>query len=214
MKKIAASILGKENKATLINKLINNGIEIIHYDVMDGKFVNNFSLPTKEVLELFNNTHEHYKDVHLMVNEPTEYLEQLFSFADQISVHVESINPHDLNELINKYADKVKLGLVVNPDTKIDVVFEHLQKLNHVMIMSVVPGRGGQTFIEASLDKIISLSNEIKTKELSTIIEIDGGINDIWGPKVFELGVNIAVSGSYLINNLEDDSINKILGKK
>lgn len=213
MKKIAASILGKENKADLINMLIERGVDSIHYDVMDGDFVDNNSLPIPEVLELFNTTNVHYKDVHLMVQKPSKYLDQVIGKADQVSIHVESRLDMTLNELVNKYHDKTKLGLVVNPETHIEVVFPYIEKLNHVMIMSVVPGKGGQTFIESSLEKITKLKEYASEHKKDLILEIDGGINDIWGPQVFEKGINLAVSGSYLINNIDDNSINKILGK-
>lgn len=213
MKKIAASILGKENKANLINSLIDRGIDTIHYDVMDGKFVNNNSLPIPEVIELFDTTKEHYKDVHLMVQRPSKYLDMIIDKADQVSIHVESQLDLSLEELVEKYADKVNLGLVVNPDTNIDVVFPYVKKLNHVMIMSVIPGKGGQTFIESTLEKVVELKNYASIHNKELILEIDGGINDIWGPKVFDKGISIAVSGSYLINNIDNGSINKILGK-
>lgn len=213
MKKIAASILGKDDKAKLINTLIERGIDSIHYDVMDGNFVDNHSLPIAEVLELFNNTNDHYKDVHLMVQKPSKYLDELIDKTDQVSVHVESKFEDSLEKLVDKYHNQVKLGLVVNPDTNIEKVFPYLDKLNHVMIMSVVPGKGGQTFIESSLEKISKIKKYITDNNIDLILEIDGGINNVWGPKVFEKGINIAVSGSYLINNIDDNSIGKILGK-
>lgn len=210
MKKIAASILGKENKAQLINKLIDKGIDTIHYDVMDGVFVDNHSLPIEEVLDIFSSTKKHYKDVHLMVQNPSSYLESLYSMADQISIHIESnVN---IKEILKSYPNKI--GIAINPETPVKVLEEYIPYLNHVMIMSVVPGRGGQTFIEESIAKVnelVELKEEINN---DLIIEIDGGINNIWGPVVFESGVNLAVSGSYLINNIEDNSIEKILGKK
>ena len=210
-KEIAASILGVHNKKELINKLIDNGIKYIHYDVMDGDFVKNKSLPLEELKYLFNSTKKHYKDIHLMVNYPEKYIKQLINQVDQISIHVESLKEKNLNNLILKFYNKTKLGLVVNPDTNFDDVFPYLSKLNHVMIMSVIPGKGGQTFIESSLEKIDLLKEEIKKQNTKIIIEIDGGINEKWGPIVFKRGVNLSVSGSYLINNLENGSIKKLL---
>ena len=210
---IAASILGKENKVDLINKLIKKGINWIHYDVMDGDFVSNYSMPTKELLFLFKNTLDHKKDVHLMVQNPSFYIKPLLGLIEQISIHFESKYIDSLESVINKYSNKIKLGLVVNPSTNIEVVFPYLKKLNHIMIMSVIPGKGGQKFIESSFEKILKLKNEIKNQNLKTIIEIDGGIDDVWGPKAFSSGVDLAVSGSYLINNIEDTKIlKKIIG--
>lgn len=212
-KTIAASILGKENKIKLINLLIKKGIKWIHYDVMDSNFVSNYSMPIKELIFLFKNTLDHKKDVHLMVQNPSFYIKSLLGLIEQVSIHFESKYINSLENVIDKYSNKIKLGLVINPSTNIEVVFPYLKKLNHIMIMSVVPGKGGQKFIESSLDKILKLKNEIKNQKLKTIIEIDGGIDNVWGPKVFDKGVNLAVSGSYLINNIEDRNIiKKIIG--
>ena len=212
-KEVAASILGKKNKIKLINKLIKKNVNWIHYDVMDGEFVSNYSMPIKELLFLFKNTLDHKKDVHLMVHNPSFYIKSLLNFVDQFSIHFESKYIDSLESVINKYSSKIKLGLVVNPLTSIDKVFPYLKKLNHVMIMSVFPGKGGQKFIETSIEKILELKKEIKNQNLKTIIEIDGGINNITGPRVFNKGVNLAVSGSYLINNIEDKNIlKKIIG--
>lgn len=210
MKKIAASILGKENKSQLINKLIEKGIDSIHYDVMDGIFVDNHSLPVEEVLDIFSSTNDHYKDVHLMVENPSKYLDSLYSKADQISIHIES--NVDIKNVLESYPNKI--GIAINPTTPVEILEEYIPHLNHVMIMSVVPGKGGQTFIEDSVSKINELVKLKEKLNKDLIIEIDGGINNIWGPVVFKSGVNLAVSGSYLINNLEDNSIEKILGKK
>ena len=211
MKKIAASILGKENKALLINKLIKEGIEIIHYDVMDGLFVPNTSLPLDEVLQLFNNTNPHYKDVHLMVQDPSKYIEKLIGFANQVSIHIESKTSVPIKEIILKYNKKIKLGLAINPNTNIEDVYPYIKDINHIMIMSVIPGKGGQKFIESSIEKISTLKKKILEINPNLITEIDGGINDVWGHIVFKKGVNIAVSGSYLINEIDNNSIEKIL---
>ena len=213
MKRIAASILGKEKKIDLINRLIDYGISTIHYDVMDGNFVPNKSLPLEEVKDIFQNTKNHYKDVHLMVSKPNEYVDKIISFADQVSVHYESFNSQEDFEKFIKHQDSKKIGVAINPETNINILENVINFVNHIMIMSVVPGKGGQTFIENSIYKIQDLNNLIKKKNASIVLEIDGGINDIWGPRVFEEGINIAVSGSYLINNLENNGIKKILGE-
>ncbi|NQZ66035.1 MAG: ribulose-phosphate 3-epimerase [Mycoplasmatales bacterium] len=211
MRKIAASILGKNNKSELINMLIEKGIEYVHYDVMDGKFVPRHSMPVNEIEEIIKTTNKHYIDIHLMVVNPKEYIEKFIGKVDQISAHIETIeNP---GEFIKQYAKRIKLGLVVNPETDIRKTFPFLKDLNHVMIMSVNPGKGGQSFIENSLDKIRLLKEEINKNDYKVIIEIDGGINDKWGPIVFDNGINLAVSGSYLTDNIENGSIAKILGE-
>ncbi len=212
-KKIAASILGKKNKKNLINILINKGIDWIHYDVMDGKFVLNNSLPINEIKFLFKTTKPHFKDIHLMVQNPIQYIDSLINFANCFSVHIESVSKKTLKLIIKKYSKKTKLGLVLNPSTDLEKIFPHLENLHHVTIMSVIPGKGGQEFIEKSIEKIKKLKKEIFSKKLKTFIQIDGGINNVWGPIVFKEGANIVVSGSYLIDNINNNSISKILGK-
>ncbi len=210
MKKIAASILGKENKSELVNLLIDKGVKYIHYDVMDGEFVSRHSLPIGEILKIINETNVHYKDIHLMVKNPSPYIEALSNKVNQISVHMEVLD--DVEKFVKKYYKKIKLGLVVNPETDIKKTFPFLKYLNHVMIMSVKPGKGGQSFIETSIEKIKLLKKEIDSKQFKVLIEIDGGINNIWGPTVFKEGVDLAVSGSYLIDNIDNGSIEKLQG--
>ena len=208
MKKVAASILGVDNKTKLVNELISKGIDTIHYDLMDGQFVDNKSLSIQEIKDIVANSEKHYVDIHLMVQQPETYIEQLIDIADHISIHFESEFKTSINEILNKYKDTNKIGIAINPDTPAMKLEKYIDKIHHVMFMSVVPGKGGQTFIEPTLDKI----KVIKELKSELLLEIDGGVNDIWGPQVFKHGINIAVSGSYLLNNIDNNAIKKILG--
>ena len=208
MKTIAASILGIENKTKLINNLLKKGVDLIHYDLMESDFVSNTSLSIKEIQLIVSNTNKHYVDIHLMVNKPEKHIEQLIDIADHISIHFESQYETSIDEILEKYKNYNKIGLVINPETPVVFIEKYIRKIHHLMFMSVTPGKGGQTFIESTISKI----QNIKKLNKNLLLEIDGGINDIWGPKVFKEGITIAVSGSYLVNNIDDNSVKKILG--
>lgn len=202
MEKVAASILGIKNKKDLINSLIKNNINQIHYDVMDGKFVENTSMSIYEVLEIINNSPKHITDVHLMTVDPNKQMEILDGKVDYITFHIEACQDVDLL-IKNK---KSKIGISIKPNTSIKSITKYLDIVSHVLIMSVEPGKGGQSFINDSLDKIQKLRN----LKPNLIIQIDGGINDITGPACFRAGASSVVSGSYLINNLSQDIIKKL----
>ena len=212
MKRVAPSVLGKKDPWDLINDLLTKGIEIVHYDVMDGKFVSNTSFPLEELREIFSKTNRHEKDVHLMVNKPEHIVEEIISEVDMITVHYEAEFNNSLDEFIDQYKSTKKVGIAINPDTDVKEIFKYLDKVSHILLMSVIPGRGGQEFIEPVYDKIVILKEEITKRNLDVLIEIDGGINHTSGPKVFSKGVELAVSGSCLINTIDDDGINKIIG--
>lgn len=211
MKKVAPSILGKDKPWDLINDLLTKGVDTIHYDTMDGYFVDNTSFPLKELLEMFSKTNHHQKDVHLMVDYPEAIVDALIDKADMISIHYESQYVTSMDKIIDKYKDTKKIGIAINPDTDVEVIFEYLPKVKHILLMSVWPGRGGQDFIESTYDKIKLLRKEIDKNNLDVIIEIDGGINFETGPKAFELGVDIAVSGSCVLNTIDDGGMAKII---
>lgn len=214
-KVVAPSILGRENKDKLVNKLINKGFDTIHYDVMDGIFVKNKSLDINEMNYIFSNTKEHTKYVHLMVADPDKYIKEYQDKADIISFHYEAESIDKIYKLFKNYSHKVKLGISINPKTNIEQIYEFIPEAHHVLIMSVVPGKGGQSYIEESTDKILKLKEYISKVSPKTLIYVDGGINNITGPGAAKAGSDLLVSGSYLLNNLDDKDIkNKIIGKQ
>ena len=214
MKRVAPSVLGKKDPWDLINDLLSKGIEIVHYDVMDGEFVSNKSFPLNELREIFAKTNKHEKDVHLMVNNPENIVEQIIDEVDMVTVHYEAKFNEGLDEFIDKYKDSKKVGIAINPDTNVKTIFKYLDRVSHILLMSVIPGRGGQEFIESVYEKIEILKEEISKRKLEVLIEIDGGINHTSGPKAFSKGVELAVSGSCLINTIDDDGIKKIIGNQ
>lgn len=195
MIKISPSILASKNRIESIKKLNSTKADYLHIDCMDGIFVPNKQMPIEEVLEL-----EKYSniplDVHLMVDNPIEYISKLKNKnIEYITIHLE-INK-DINELIETiHSFGYKAGLSIKPNTDIDALIPYLNKIDLVLIMSVEPGFGGQQFMPESLikaEKLRQLNNQIT-------IEIDGGIKDTNINEVKKY-VDIAVVGSYITNS-------------
>ena len=203
--KIAPSILGVEclQAPKVINKLIEDGADYIHYDVMDGKFVSNTSFPIEE--------YEYHKenvdssiifDVHLMTYDLFENVKKYSKGATYITFHYEAIEEEKINDLISYiHSFNVKAGISICPDTKVDVLLPYLNSIDLILVMSVVPGKGGQSFMEISLDKISYLDKYRKENNLNYLIEVDGGINEETSKLVKERNVDILVAGSFIIKS-------------
>lgn len=196
---ISASILGCNlaNLQNEISKAQQAGVDMIHYDVMDGVFVNNISFGVP-VLASVRKVTSLPLDVHLMILNPLKYIEAFAKAgADLITFHAESES--DIGETIDAiHSYGKKAGLSIKPDTPLDVVMKYIEKLDMVLIMTVEPGFGGQGFISHTLDKISALRKFVEEHRLKTDIQVDGGINDKTAPIVRGAGANNLVSGSYL----------------
>ena len=212
MQKIGASILGKDNKIMLVDSLIDEGVKMIHYDVMDGKFVEANSLPMDEIKNIVLSTKKHVVDVHLMTTNPKVQIKEIQDIAHFITFHYEATGFDMANEILDQYNGNI--GIAINPSTNIEVIKPLLKKVSHILVMSVIPGKGGQTFLKDSLVKIENLKKEITKENLNVEIQVDGGINYEWGPKAFNAGVDSVVSGSFLINNIKDENFFKRIQKK
>lgn len=171
------------------------GADLIHIDVMDGHFVPNITLGPLVVKAARSVTSKEL-DVHLMIANPDAYLEAFAEAgADWITVHVETC--HHLHRTIARIKQLgKKAGAVLNPATSLATLDYILEDLDLVMLMTVNPGFGGQSFIPASLEKIWTLRQRIETLGLSVGIEIDGGISSTTIADVAEAGANIFVAGS------------------
>lgn len=200
MIKISTSILSIKDDILKKIKLLNNtDTDFIHYDIMDGKFVSNISFSFTEI-EKINKYVTKPLDVHLMVENPTNYIEYYKTLKpNYITIHYEINNYIKYIEYIKSL--NIKVGLSIKPQTKIEDIFNILDRLDLVLIMSVEPGIGGQEFIDTTIDKINKLNKYIQTNKLKTLIEVDGGINDITSKKCIKAGANILVSGSYITNS-------------
>ncbi|AKJ21047.1 ribulose-phosphate 3-epimerase [Mycoplasmopsis synoviae] len=215
-KLVTPSILNveKEKRIDYVNSLIDLGISWFHYDVMDAKFVENTAIEVDEIIKISKKTKSHIKDVHLMVENPYEYVDKLKGYVDIFTFHYEAIE-NDLDKFeefleLNKH--NLRIGLAINPETDVERVFPFLEKLTLVLVMSVNPGKGGQAFIESALDKIKKLKFERLNlrKNYEYLIQVDGGINNLTGPKCFKKGANLCVVGSFLVKSPTKETINSI----
>lgn len=169
--------------------------EWVHIDVMDGVFVPNISFGFP-VLKAITAATEKFMDVHLMIVEPEKYVERFADAgADLVTFHVEATeNVERCIELLR--AKGVKVGVSVKPKTPLSVLEPILDKIDLVLIMSVEPGFGGQSFIEGSTEKVASLRKMIDDRGLDVLIEIDGGISRHNAHELYEAGCNVLVAGS------------------
>ena len=197
--KISTSILNAENRLECIKKLNNSTTNYIHIDVMDGKFVEDTQINTIEKITTLANTSDKQLDIHLMVENPLEYIQKLDNKnIKYIIFHLEI--QEDIEMLIQEIKAKGYLpGIAINPETNIEKLIPYLNQIDLILIMSVKPGRGGQKFIPTTVDKIAKLKKIIQENKLNILIEVDGGINDQTIKDV--KNIDIAVAGSYIIKS-------------
>ena len=195
-------ILGEQLKLTE-----EAGAEYIHFDVMDGMFVPSISFGMP-VLASIKGATSQTLDVHLMVTEPIRYVEEFVKAgADIVTVHYEACE--DLQATIDKiHAAGAKVGISIKPKTPVDVLIPYLDQAEMFLIMSVEPGFGGQAFIPESLERISELRNLLNEKELTTDIEVDGGIYHKNVAEVLAAGANVMVSGSGVFKgDIKDNTV-------
>lgn len=175
------------------------GAKILHFDVMDGAFVPNISFGIP-VLKSLNKYTDMPMDVHLMIEEPHRYIDQFADAgADYITIHIEAES--DIEGTLKKIAEKgVIPAISVKPGTPAEDAFKYLPLVKMVLVMSVEPGFGGQSFMPIALEKITAFRKEADRLGLDIDIEVDGGIGIETGKQVIDAGANILVAGSALFN--------------
>lgn len=196
--KISASFLSCKKMIPAIKKLSLTDVDYIHVDFVDGKFVVGKKIPFRKLKKISKISSKRL-DIHLMTNKLRKYIKKAALLnCEYITFHVEvENNIEKYIQLIHSYG--IKCGLAINPSTDIDTLKPYLSMIDMVLVMSVVPGYGGQAFIPEVVDKVKELRSYLVEKELDVVISIDGGINNetIGAVKPF---VDMAVSGSYITN--------------
>jgi len=184
------SVLGEE-----IKKIENAGADMVHIDVMDGNFVPNITIGPLVVSAIRPLT-KLPLDVHLMIEKPDRYLEAFKNAgADNITVHAEAVT--HLDRAVSRIRELgLKAGVSLNPSTPETVLEYVLDKIDMILVMTVNPGFGGQTFIEGMLNKISAIKKMVSERNLSIDIEVDGGINENTVSLVTAAGANVLVAGS------------------
>lgn len=204
MVKVLPSLLSVDflNLKEELDKLEEANVDGLHFDVMDGQFVPNISIgiPLLDAVRSYSNLPI---DVHLMIEQPENYI-KLFADhgADMISVHIEA-TPH-----IHRAIEEIKLhnkkaGVVINPGTTVESILPVLSSIDYVLVMTVNPGFGGQSFINQCVNKIEQLNQIKHENNLTFDIEVDGGINDKTSKQCIEKGATMLVTGSYFFK--QDD---------
>lgn len=210
MKFILPSILSADfaNLGAQVKELEDNGIETVHIDIMDGHFVPNISFGFPVIKSLRPITKMTF-DVHLMIENPANYIEEFVkSGADMITVHLEG--NHHIHRLIqNIKSYNVKAGIAINPGTPVSSLKHLLQDLDLVLVMGVNPGFGGQSLIPFTIDKVRELDAIRKAENLDFKISVDGGIKSTNYKEMLEAGADMLVAGSDIFkNNAIQDNIN------
>ena len=205
--KVGVSILSSSIKAEdIVKKLDRSSADYIHVDIMDGKFVENKTWTYSEVKKIVSYSSLPL-NVHLMVKDPAKYIEDYALLnTTNLIFHYEAVKDiESMISLVKEYG--LKVGIAINPETSEEVLFPYLKDIDVALVMSVVPGKSGQSFIENTLSKIKNLKEEIIRQGVKTIISVDGGINDETGLLCKEAGVDMLVSASYInkdiVNNIK-----------
>lgn len=205
-KKVSVSFLSSKKQIDDLIDLEATDTDFIHVDEMDGKFVKNKNTQFK-VLDRMTYVLKKRLDVHLMVKNPTKLIEKYATLnTEYITLHVElGSKILDYYERIKSYG--IKCGIAINPDTDIDSLKDYLDYIDLILVMSVTPGAGGQTFIESTTERISKIKEMIKKRKI--LISVDGGINADTIKKVS--GADIVVSGSYVVGSNDfQNQINKL----
>lgn len=215
---IAPSVLSLDfcDTKEQLKALDQSRAEWMHFDVMDGHFVPNLTFGP-DILKAFKRAVSMVMDVHIMVADPKTYAGVFIDAgADIITFHLEAVN--DIQECIALCREirrkGARAGVSVKPNTAVDELLPYLEELDVVLIMSVEPGFGGQSFMAETLDKVRQLRSCIDEKQLDVRIEIDGGINKENAKAAIEAGCDTLVAGSYIFKQDIIEAVDTLLCQK
>lgn len=204
---VSVSVLSADfsNLERVCQTIKNSNAEWIHYDVMDGVFVDNITFGS-HVLKAIKKNSDLVLDVHLMIVDPIKYIKDFCqNGADYVTFHYESTTePIKVIQEVHKYGKKV--GISIKPNTPVSQIEDLIGLVDMVLIMTVEPGFGGQGFIDSTLEKVAQVKQIVDANGYDTLLEVDGGINYQTSKLVKQAGANVLVSGSYLFkqSNMAD----------
>lgn len=205
--KVGVSFLTlKEDLETTISKIDETSADYIHVDMMDGVFVPEANYTVADIKKMFKNTNKKL-DVHMMMCSPNKYVKEFakMSNVEYLTLHYESHRrPIDVINMIRH--TPLKVGIAINPETKVSHIVPLLNHIDQVLVMSVKPGKGGQKFMDEILYKIETLKDIREENGYHYVINVDGGINEETAKLVKEAGADMVVAGSYvcLSDNYEE----------
>ena len=201
MTKIAASILSADFADLKQDclRLLREGVDLLHFDVMDGHFVPNISYGAPVLESLHAALPDAFYDVHLMISDPARYAPDFArAGAGLITFHLEAV-PGAVPRVIETIREAgCRVGLSIRPGTPVEAVFPYLEALDLVLVMSVEPGFGGQAFMPEAVQRLAALDAERRRRNCRTLLEVDGGINAQTGPLCAQAGADWLVAGSAL----------------
>ncbi len=176
-------------------RAIHSGGDWLHLDVMDGNFVDNISFGPA-IIQAIHETNDVFLDVHLMISRPDHYLPRFVEAgADMITVHLEA--EHDVAETLRRTREAgCKAGLAINPATPLEKALPFLDQIDMLLVMTVVPGFGGQSFMHETMAKVEAAVTHREKNDLNYHIQVDGGIDAATAPIAATAGANVFVAGS------------------